>query len=211
MEIVLHANGYPDAGGSSMLMHNERLADPLDSIVRQLASFTSKRKKTEEDHKEIGRLEFHGGLYTVPVIEVENGKIVAPEITVVIVPAWNVLRCLQDGAKRRKRGPDVLRGVYPIAGQDAVLEYDGPKDPAGLWKQSYWLRKTVGVQRARTVRTRPMFDGWKFDLPVEVDPTIWDIDTLREIWHDSGIYCGIGDMRPVYGRFDGTITEVATT
>ena len=32
------------------------------------------------------------------------------------------------------------------------------------------LRKTVGVQRARTVRTRPMFLPWSLTLEIEVDP-----------------------------------------
>ena len=71
------------------------------------------------------------------------------------------------------------------------------------------LRKTVGVQRARTMRTRPIFNEWKAELPVEVDPVVFDLDTLRNCWKDAGTYAGIGEMRPVYGRFKATIEEAS--
>lgn len=193
MKVTLKADGRTSSGGSPLIMHNERLADPLDDHTRSIAAVSKKRNKTEADHIEIGRLEFFGGLYT-------NGN--GP-----CLPAWNILRCLQDGAKRHKRGQDVLRGVYPIT-DHADVEYEGPRDPAKMWKDgSFALRKTVGVQRARTVRTRPIFTDWQIQLDVEVDPTVFDLDTLRNVWAEAGKYAGIGDMRPIYGRFQGTIEE----
>ena len=162
---------------------------------------SKKRNKTTADHEEIAHQEFLGGLYTdPPLMPGPNGVAHVP-----CLPAWNVLRCLQDGAKRHKRGADVLRGVYPI-GSVARLMYDGPDSPDGLWTSGQFaLRKTVGVQRARTVRTRPVFTDWEATLDVEVDMTVFDLHTLRVCWHDAGIYAGLGDMRPVYGRFVGTI------
>ncbi len=195
MELMLHLDGRSDAGGSPLLMHNERLADPLDEWTRKLAAVTGKRKKTDADHMEIGRIEFNGGLYT-------NGN--GP-----CLPGWNILRCLQDGATRSKRGRDVLRGVYPGA-ETADVIYEGPREVDALWKNgTFHLRKTVGVQRSRTMRTRPLFTEWQVALPITVDPTVFDLDSLRPIWRDAGVYAGIGDMRPVYGRFKGTIEEIA--
>jgi hypothetical protein len=186
-------DGSAKAGGSPLVMHNERLADPLDEVVRSIAAISKKRSKTEADHMEIARLEFGGGLYT-------NGN--GP-----CLPAWNILRCLQDGAKRHKRGQDVLRGVYPIIDHADVV-YDGPRDTDEMWKDgSFALRKTVGIQRSRTMRTRPIFTDWSAELYVEVDATVFDIDTLQVCWTDAGKYAGIGEMRPVYGRFVGEIKE----
>ena len=194
MKVLLKQDGRAAVGGSPLVMHNERLADPLDPIVREIAATSKKRNKTEADHLEIARLEFAGGLYT-------NGN--GP-----CLPAWNILRCLQDGARRVKRGPDVLRGVYPLS-DHADVQYEGPRDTVELWKDGgFSLRKTVGIQRARTMRTRPIFTDWQTELPVEVDATVWDLDTLAEVWRLSGIYAGIGEMRPVYGRFSGTLAEV---
>lgn len=203
MKLLLNANGALAAGGSSVLMmHNERLADRLDEFTRAIAATSKKRNKTEADEEEIGRLEFYGGLYTAPQISSPadlNGQ-------AIVVPAWNILRCLQEGATRQKRGKDVLRGVYPLT-QYADLQFDGPTEAIERWQNGYWVRKTVGVQRSRTVRTRPIFESWGFTLPIEVDANVFDIHTLRVAWHDAGIYVGLGEMRPIQGRFDGTIEQ----
>lgn len=189
------------ASDAALVMHNERLADPLDTITRAIGAVSKKRGKTITDHEEISRLEFFGGLYTTKPIEFENGDVQVPEDAEPAIPAWNLLRCLQDGAKRNKRGLDVLRGVHPLE-EFAQLDYEGPRDPQTMWKsQEFVLRKTVGVQRARTTRTRPLFDGWTLRLPIEVDPEVFDLDSLTKAWDDAGKYAGLGEMRPVYGRF----------
>lgn len=204
MKVILKADGRTESGGSALIMHNERLADPLDDFTRAIAAISKKRSKTEADHLEIGRLEFLGGLYTSPPLglnEERNGH--KP-----CAPAWNVLRCLQDGAKRQKRGQDVLRGIYPLV-ETVELNYDGPSCPHDLWTSGgFSLRKTVGVQRSRTMRTRPLFVDWQLDLPVEVDAKVWDLHTLEVVWRDAGVYAGLGDMRPIYGRFAGSIEQV---
>jgi hypothetical protein len=199
-----------------MVCHNERLADPLDSITQALAEITGKRKKAIEDHQEIARREFFGGLYTHPVYEWEPDE----DLEVLIgVPAWNVLRCLQEGAKRHKRGPDILRGVSPIPEFAPVTfenpfgdVFEGPQSPHALWQDGgLSLRKSVGVQRSRTMRTRPIFREWELTLDVEVDPTVLDVHTIRFMWKDAGLYAGLGEMRPVYGKFEGTVEVLQIT
>lgn len=193
MKVLLKQDGHAAAGGSPLVMHNERLADPLDPIVREIAAISKKRSKTEADHLEIARLEFEGGLYT-------NGN--GP-----CLPAWNIIRCLQDGARRVKRGPDVLRGVYPLI-DHADVTYAGPRETEALWKEGgFAIRKTVGIKQSRTMRTRPIFVEWQTELPIEVDLTVWDIDALSEVWQKAGVYAGIGEMRPVYGRFKGEVEQ----
>lgn len=188
-------------GEAALVMHNERLADPLDTMTRAIAAVAKKRGKTITDHEEISRLEFYGGLYSTKPIEFIDGDVQVPKGAEPCIPAWNLLRCLQDGAKRSKRGQDVLRGVHPIT-EHAALGYDGIHDPEAMWKsQEYVLRKTVGVQRSRTTRTRPVFEGWTLTLPVEIDPEVFDLDALTHSWVQAGRYAGLGEMRPVYGRF----------
>ncbi len=205
MEVRLSADGHTALGGMDLIMHNERLADPLDSVTRLMGSISGKRKKTEADHRDLARVEFFGGLYTTGKIEAIDGELVTPTGAVPAIPAWNLLRCLQDGAKRHKRGPDVLRGIHPI-GEWAALEYEGPTDPDEMWKsQRFVLRKGVGMRGSRIMRTRPIFSEWIASLRIEVDMEVFDIDTLSQMWSEAGRYSGLGDMRPVYGRFCGTI------
>lgn len=193
MKVLLTLDGRTAVGGAPLIMHNERLADPLDPYTRAIGKISKKRNKTDADHLEIGHLEFLGGAYA-------NGG--GPYL-----PAMNVLRCLQDGAKKHKRGADVLRGIAPIQ-QEALLAYTGPRDLEAMWqKGGFALRKSVGIQRSRTMRTRPIFTDWSAVLPVEMDPKVFDIDTLAVIWSEAGTYSGIGDMRPIFGKFRGTLTE----
>ena len=201
MEGVLKLDGRTASSGSPLVMHNERLADPLDDFSQAISGISGKRKKTIPDHEDMAELEFYGGLYTEPALTCPvNG--VKAEIG---VPAWNILRCLQDGGKRHKRGLDVPRGIYPLR-EFATLKFDGPKDPQKLWQGGgFSLRKSVGVQRSRTMRTRPFFADWQTELPIEVDSTVFDRHTLETIWREAGIYAGLGDMRPIYGRFTATI------
>jgi hypothetical protein len=198
MKATLHLEGL-----SALVMHNERLADPLDSFTKAIAALSKQRNKPEAVHEEIAHLEFLGGLYTNPPTDYPiNGSKPVP-----CLPAWNVLRCLQDGGRRHKRGMDVPRGVYPLA-EYAELVYDGPTDPEKMWQAGgFALRKSVGVQRARTMRTRPMFTDWTATLEVEVDAKIWNLSDLRNVWSDAGTYAGLGEMRPIYGRFAATIAE----
>lgn len=195
MKALLKLDGRSASGGSALVMHNERLADPLNNFTRSIAAVSKKRNKTEADHIEIARLEFLGGLYT-------NGN--GP-----CIPAWNILRCLQDGARKHKRGMDVPRGVFPLSDHaDVTYEGDDERDPEKLWQAGQFaLRKTVGIQKSRTMRTRPIFMEWQAELPVEIDPVIFDMDTLQVFWADAGRYVGLGEMRPIYGRFVGTIEE----
>lgn len=194
MKVLLSLDGRSEGVGAPLVMHNERLADPLDEFTRAIQAVAKKRGKTDADHLEIARLEFLGGMYA-------NGN--GP-----CLPAWNIIRCLQDGGRRHKRGLDVLRGIYPLA-EHADVIYDGPRDPEEMWKQGgFSLRKSVGVQRSRTMRTRPIFAEWRAELPVEVDPTVFDLDALGNVWREAGVYAGIGEMRPVYGRFVGAVREV---
>jgi hypothetical protein len=58
------------------------------------------------------------------------------------------------------------------------------------------------------MRTRPIFTDWSAELPVEVDSTVFDLDTLANCWKDAGVYAGIGEMRPGYGRFAATLQRI---
>lgn len=191
MKVVLRMDGRVESGGSPLLMHNERLADPLDDFARALKEISGKRGKTDADLIEMGRREFLGGLYT-------NGN--GP-----CIPAWNIIRCLQGGAARHRRGKDVLRGCFPLLQEVDVL-YEGPRDPDALWKlrESFSLRKGVGVGQKKVMRTRPIFSEWAAELPIEIDPEIFNLDAIATVWRDAGRFEGLGDMRPVYGRFVAT-------
>lgn len=183
--------GHAEDGGTALLMHNERLADPLDPVTIEIAKISGKRKKTVADHTEIARLEFAGSLYH----DEDDGP---------FLPTWNIVRCIQDAATRHKLGRDVLRAIVP-AKKRAVVEYEGPREIGAMWDDGrFALRKGVGISGRRVMRTRAAFTEWSAEAELELDVTVMNPDKVDQLVEEAGRYVGIGDNRPVYGRFLGS-------
>ena len=174
--------------GSALVTHNERLANPLEPITRELALLTKKQKKTEEDHWRVARVEFEGGLY----MDDKNGP---------VIPGVNVLACLRDGARMTKEGKNVERFVVPAAAQFR-LDYDGPRDVEGLWKKGFWLLSTVPVGKGRRVlRCRPRWNEWSARVSVMFDDNNIKPESMAQI-ADNASMLGLGERYSYRGRFD---------
>jgi hypothetical protein len=180
-------------GTSPLLMHNPRMVDPEFDLNRQIKALTAKRKKTDEDLKQIERLEWYGGLYA------ENG--------VVVQPTSKVRKCLVNTAKIMKLGKGIERAVS-FATLNVPLEYEGPRDIDEIFAQSrFHSRLSVGVNGKRVMRVRPSFFPWAMTLSgVFVTDAGVNIDELQRIVELAGMVEGIGDNRVNgYGRFTTTL------
>lgn len=175
-------------GISPLIMHNGQLADPLNEHTQALARLTSKRKKTVDDHKEIGRVEWLGGLYLDEKLRP-------------CLPGEVIEGALVSGAKKFKLGKDAKSGIV-VAG-NFPIDYDGPKVAAKMWESGKFLKRAgVKVGQARVIRSRPIFPEWSCAFTIEWDPlVIKDERALLEIVEAAG-QCGIGDWRPKFGRFE---------
>lgn len=183
---MLEKEHFSIQGVGVLLMHNVRLADPLDQSAKALKKVSSKRKKTEEDFIEMSRIEFFGGFYW-------NGKNF-------VLPAENWESALVAAAKKTKQGPIVRSGVF--IEKATILLAEGPSTPAERWEAKCFDRRIVKVGIARIMRTRPSFEGWSTKLTVTFDPEIIDVENLRDIVVLLGKQIGVGDYRPRFGRFD---------
>jgi hypothetical protein len=191
-------DGSTSSNGSPLLMHNERLADPLDPYAKSLAELSKKRAKTERELEEMARREFVGGGYWADDRGPEGGQ------SDPYIPTWNILRCLQEAATRYKLGKHVVSGIVPVE-EMTPLRYDGPRDADALWKSGlFHSRKGVSVGQSKVIRTRPCFTDWKVVAELELDLTILDPDTVNLIAEGAGMYKGLGDNRPRFGRFAGS-------
>lgn len=182
-------------GTSPLLMHNERLADPLDPFTRALKAVTGKTKKTDEDHEQMARIEFEGGLYFDSAVG----------------PYWpgpNFHRSLVEGARLTKNGKDVERALL-ILDDICPVAYKGPRSVEGLYAdKGYMLRKSVktGMSR-RVMRTRPMFSEWTLEYEAELDALLLNFEDVVVIAETAGLLVGMGDWRPssphggMYGRY----------
>lgn len=173
-------------GARPIILHNGRLADPLDQSSKILSALTGKRKKTDADHQRISEAEFRGGLYVVA------GKIV--------IPAQNLEACLIEGAKINRQGPEFKAGL--IVPDDAILEYDGPP-PGEMFAEGdkFVLRIGAKVGKARVMRTRPIVRQWALTVIAKYDREVLNPGQIIEAAQIAGRRCGLGTWRPRYGRF----------
>jgi hypothetical protein len=172
--------------GDSLLQHNIRLANPLDKITKAMKKISAKRKKTDDDHVELARLEFMGGVYY-------------EESTGVFVPSSTWHSALVEASKRQRLGKAFKAGV--IVTQDTPLKFDGPKKPEARWKAGLYDQRAVRVTTSRIIRTRPVFHNWSATVTVMYEPEIVDRSQLDDAMQVLGDQIGICDHRPIFGRF----------
>jgi hypothetical protein len=167
-------------------MHNGQLADPLNPHSQSIGEVSKKRKKTEADHREMGRREFFGSLY------ITSGEPCIP------AEMWEA--ALIKGAMKEKRGPAAKAGL--LVEDNSPLVYDGPRDPKALWEQeNFRLRVAVKVGQAKVMRTRPRFVLWGAEVSVKFIPSLLNPREIRSFFETAGEQIGIGDWRPRFGRF----------
>lgn len=182
-------------GTETLLMHNAQLSDPLNPFTKRLAEVTSKRKKVEEDHVEIAKREWLGGLY----YDLEAGP---------YIPGQNVERALLDSARMNRLGKSIERGVF-ITDNVIPLNYDGSRDMSVLVDDANFRHMaSVKIGMSRTMRCRPMFREWSLTARGYLDEEQMELTELRQIAQRAGRLVGLGDWRPRFGRFTATVESV---
>lgn len=183
MEIKLELTGT-----SPLLCHNIGLADPDNPFTKEIQTYTSKRKKTEDDRRAIERLEWFGGLY------LEDDR--------PVMPTANVRRAFVEAGKISKQGLQVSRSLS-FTELSVPIAHDGPSDIEALFAQpQYSNRAAVGVSGKRVMRVRPQFPRWALVASAYLLEDVMDPDDLKRVAGRSGMAIGLGDNRiNGFGRF----------
>jgi len=173
-------------GVSPLIVHNGQLADPMNPIVKDIKRLTGKRDKTEADQEEIARLEWYGGLY------LHN---FAP-----CIPGEVLEATFGSAAKKKRKGQQVKAGLY--CDGFFPIEYNGPRVPDELWQQEdFRLTCGVRVQRARVMRTRPIFRDWAVSFTVTFNDSLLNPADITDLLAYAGENVGLCEWRPKFGRF----------
>lgn len=173
-------------GTKPLLMHSGRLADPLDEHAVALHRITSKRAKTTADHRQIARIEWRGGLW------LSAGS--------PCIPAEAIEAALAEAGRTRRAGRLVKAAVH--VRESPLLVHDGSDDLEALFEDARFVHRCgVRVGQRRTMRTRPKFDVWSLQTVLTYTPSSIDAANLLEIAEIAGHMVGIGDFRPLFGRF----------
>lgn len=182
-------------GISPLIMHSCQCVNPLHPIAKELKKYTSKKNKTDEDLNTISDLEWEAGAYWKDGLGL-------------YIPAENVEATITNGAKANKKGKDVQKYVDVV---DLYIPLDyGENLSKEELIQNYEYRDTriMTVMRSKVLRTRPRFDQWKIEFELRYNEEKIDIETIINAIEYAGMYVGLCDSRPKYGKFVATVEEV---
>lgn len=184
-----------------LLMHNGQLSDPLNPAAKELTRYTNpgRGQKSDLTHNETTYAEFQGSLYFDDVI--------GP-----FIPSDNLSAMFVDAAKtvRPSRKNHMLSSL--IMNEDEVpLDYDGPRDREGLFKDGNFLYR-VGARMpgmsGRVQRTRPRFGQWALTTSAMLNTELMSLADFERFAQIGGSRIGLGDWRPRYGRFAIEVTQL---
>jgi len=181
-------------GTRPLLPHNVQLADPENQYARDLKLLTQKKTKTDEDRRQMAKVEWFGGLYTDP-------SIVGPAM-----PTGNIRRMLVRAATITKQGKAVERALAFV--DFAVpIAYDGPRELDKLFEdERFRNRAMVRVGMTRVARVRPQFAQWALTAEARFIDDAMNLDDFQRVVELAGEIEGLGDNRVNgYGRFVGTV------
>ena len=186
-------------GTAPLILHNIEAADPLNEWSKQLSKISSKKKKTEEDHAEMERIQWFSGLYTDPFIK-------GP-----VMPTKCLRKAFIVGGRARKLGRHIERGLK-FHDMAVSIIHDGPNDFDELFKNNYYhSRESVKVNNSRIIRVRPKFPKWQIIADASLDTDILDLDELQSVIEYTGRIEGLADNRiNGFGRFEAKINVLTT-
>lgn len=180
-------------GTAPILIHSDRLANPLDPLTKAKKAVATKRKKTDEDHAELAKMEWEGALY--------YDEKIGP-----FMPGRNIKAMLISAAKKTKDGVRAKTGL--IVSEDKIkILYSGPREIGALWADGRFTDiRCVGQMKVRIMRCRPIFPEWTLEFSVIYDPSVVDKSDILRFADAGGRLVGLGDYRVEccgdFGRFE---------
>ena len=203
-------------GTAPLMCHNIRLADPLDPFTREIRKVVSRENKTNDDHRELSKLEWQGSFYKVDFSTKEFSTGDDGEKGPV-VESRHLHASIKNGAKLIGLGKNVDRGIK-IVGHNIPIEYDGPKELKLLWKDPRFRdkrrvkikAKSHSVDKRRTnnkntvMRTRPIFEDWGLSFSIIYNNRMFKSEDVVDMVKSGGEMIGLLEFRPTYGTFKVT-------
>jgi len=184
-------------GTLPLLLHSQEGMNRANPDARELSILNKKRSKQDDDYQRIADLEMRLGVYW----DRKRDR--------AVMPAFNVIRSLQDGGKHMKLGRKIIQGIRI---SPHCTEFDVRYSPRLSFEEfvvapQHRDSRTVVVS-GTVLRTRPRFDTWELVGILLRDPDMLSPDDLNAAIQKAGLYEGIGDFRvgtPRGGRY-GTYT-----
>ena len=123
-----------------------------------------------------------------------------------------IIGCLRASARKEKKGLQMKAVIIDCIPGTPLLPYEGAT-PESLWNtvnkkgsQQHVFTESVNVQRAKTMRTRPIFNEWQVKFEILLNTEILSEAEFKRIIERAGFEYGVGELRPqlatgICGRF----------
>ena len=199
-------------GTSALLLSNNSCSDPLSDASKTKKYFTSKRTKSDDDHRNLRVIDWvYSGYWKKPgevIIDKTENSVDFKGFENLIMPSQNFQRCLMEGAKAFKLGKEVNRAL--IVENEGDLVYDGPTTAKKLLQHArFVLTSPVVRMKVTNWVTRLIIPEWSTQYQVTVDDERSSVDDLTRIMDTAGRFEGLGTWRPKYGRFTAQLKEIS--
>ncbi len=189
-------------GVTPLIMHCDKACNPLHPISKKIKEITSIRKKTDEHHLALSRIEFEAATYF-------------DEKLGIYMPAKCLQGCIKAAAKKYKMGKQTKAVILDEAlGYPLLPHSDKPIEK--LYQETnksgdhpFVFIENLVVGMARIMRTRPIFHEWKVNFGLYLDPEILPETDLRMILDTAGYEYGLCELRP--GRATGNYGKFKVT
>jgi hypothetical protein len=189
-------------GTTPLLMHNIRLANPIDPAAKALGEATSayKKSKTDADFEHVMHTEWVGSLYH------------DPSIGIYMPSSWFMGTLSRGGVLYGRKGKAVKQGVI-ISDFQIPLMHDGPGNLDEMWADpQYRDVRAVRVGQNMVMRTRPRFPRWAAEVNAFLDENTLDPTMFGVIAEKAGALAGVGDYRPEnggpFGRYEVKVVQL---
>jgi hypothetical protein len=189
-------------GTRPLLLCRGEGANPFDPQARQIKTISQKRKKTDEDHELLARLQFQSSAY----YDEEIGM---------YMPVDNLLKCCENGAAKYKesnlvKSQMLIKGFIgkEIDNGAAKIIYDGPRTLEELYLDKRFVSLRMGKipgSKTSILVARPIFENWSLEFLCEYSGITKE--RLMDYWTAAGRLVGIGAWRPRHGLFSAEVIK----
>jgi len=180
-----------------LLLSRGEGANPFDEQGRKIKTVSQKRKKTDEDHELLARMQFESSAYYDEQIGI-------------YMPVDNLMKCCENGAAKYKESSLVKAGllIKGFVGKEldngaAKIIYNGPKTINELYADKRFVSLRMGKipgSKTSILVARPIFETWSIEFLCEYSG--FTKERLIDYWTAAGRLVGIGAWRPRHGLFN---------
>ena len=132
--------------------------------------------------------------------EVFRSRLYLGENDELVLPPRVILGALKAAAQKSGIKQDGKRSTYASVIR-AVVFVNEPGKFKQIYKDLTKHQEYVTVQKSKIKRIFPCLQNWEVSLKLSYDERQISLEALNDIFEYCGSYVGIGDYRPMFGRF----------